>query len=62
MSSVSQPPWVTLARFAVKKVSSMLPKTSPNSASRPVVQCHRACATTRNRVVVIRKVPVTATP
>jgi hypothetical protein len=62
MSSVTQPPWVTLVRLAAKKVSSVPPKTTATSTSRQVAQCQRARATTRNSVVVRRNVPVTATP
>lgn len=58
---ISQPRWVTLVRFAARKVSSVLPKTSPAGTGRQVGQCHRARATTRKRVVVMRNVPVKAT-
>ena len=61
-SNGSQPPSTILARLALRKMSSTPPNTTAPSTSFHVAHRHAMAANMRNSVVLMTRVPVTATP
>ena len=62
MTSASQPPCCTLLRFAARNVPSIGTSTAAPTASFHAGHCQCRRATAKKSAVVIRNVPLTATP
>src|ERR1039458_6826942 len=62
ISNGNHPPWTTLRKLAEKKSTSMLNKRQPIGATFQRGLRQRTWRITRNKIVVVMNVPVTATP